>query len=69
MLIATKEVANKYVDLSRNNFEDSADSVQEYAGDVLSLGLFYLEFCDAIKDGDGLCLLQCWRYFPCITSY
>ena len=63
MLVATKEVVNKYVDLSRNNFEDSVDSVQEYARDVLSLELLYLEFCDAIKEGDGLRLLRCWRYF------
>ena len=53
MLIATKEVVNKYVDLSRHSFENEVDSVQEYARDVLSLGLLFLDFCDAIKEGDG----------------
>ncbi len=38
------------------------DSVQEYARDVLSLGLLYLEFTDAIRDGNGSRILRCWRY-------
>ena len=25
-------------------------------------GLLYLEFCDAIKEGDGSRLLRCWSY-------
>lgn len=33
-----------------------------YAAEVMSLGLFYVEFCDAIKECDGLRLLRCWRY-------
>ena len=28
----------------------------------MGLGLFYVEYCDAIKEGDGLCILRCWRY-------
>ena len=26
------------------------------------MGCFYLEFNDAIKDGDGIRILRCWRY-------
>ena len=38
------------------------DQVFAYASEVMSLGLFYLEYNDAIKEGDGLRLLRCWRY-------
>ena len=29
---------------------------------VMSLGLFYLEYSDAIKEGDGDRIMRCWRY-------
>ena len=29
---------------------------------VLSIGLFYLEYRDAIKEGDGIRILRCWKY-------
>ncbi len=38
------------------------DSIHEYAQEVLSRGLLLLEFVDAIREGDGLRLLRCWRY-------
>ena len=38
------------------------DKVHAYACEVLTLGLFYTEYCDAIREGDGLRLLRCWRY-------
>ena len=34
-------------------------SIQEYA---CLPGFLYLEFCDAIKEGDCSRLLRCWRY-------
>ena len=34
----------------------------EYGRNLLSIGLFYLEFSDAIKEGDGERVLRCWRY-------
>ncbi len=40
----------------------SDDSVQEYAIQILTLGCFYLEFTDSIKEGDGERILRCWRY-------
>ena len=39
-----------------------SDGIQQYALQILSLGCFYLEFCDAIKEGDGDRMLRCWRY-------
>ena len=67
-------MVTQYVDLSYQVSEDHStredsttraavlDCVQEYARNVLSLGLLYLEFCDAIQEGDGVRILRCWRY-------
>lgn len=38
------------------------DGVYSYATQLLTLGCFYLEFRDAIKEGDGLRVLRCYRY-------
>ena len=43
--------------------EPSVDGKYAYAVEVLSLGLFYLTFKDTIKDGSGLQVLRCWKYF------
>lgn len=40
----------------------SQDGVYSYATNLLTLGCFYLEFRDAIKEGDGLRVLRCYRY-------
>ena len=34
----------------------------EYGRNLLSIGLFYLELSDAIKEGDGERVLRCWLY-------
>lgn len=36
--------------------------VLEYGKRLLSTGSFYLEFSDAIKEGDGERVLRCWKY-------
>ena len=55
-------VVNEHVDLtlefkvkSRGNKKsaDGKDKVYSYACEVLSLGLIYLEFCGAVKEGDA----------------
>ena len=38
------------------------DGVLEYSREVFTLGLLYMEFHDAIKEGDGLRVLRCWKY-------
>ena len=37
------------------------DEVLVYGKELLSLGMLYLDFSDAIKEGDGT-LLRCWKY-------
>ena len=34
----------------------------DYSRNLLSIGCLYLEMQDAIKEGDGERVLQCWRY-------
>lgn len=41
---------------------NSKDRVHLYTKLLLSYGVFYWEYCDAIKEGDGLRILRCWRY-------
>lgn len=49
---------------TENDIEgDITDHIHEYAKEVLSLSLLYLEFCDAIKEGDGHRIIRCWRFF------
>lgn len=38
------------------------DNVNEYSRQLLSIECLYLEFADAIREGDGLRVLRCWRY-------
>ena len=40
----------------------SNDSVLSYANEIFSLGLFLLEYIDAIKEGDGDRIHRCWKY-------
>ena len=43
--------------------EPSSDGVYVYCVEMLSLGLFYVLFKDAIKEGNGEEVLRCWKYF------
>ena len=63
-----KQVLDKFVDVmyetstSSKKVKDN-DHILAYTTDVLSVGLLLMEFVDAIKEGDGLRILRCWRYF------
>ena len=54
-------IVNEYVDLTMLNNEEKLPSDRIH-GELLTLGLFYLECSDAIREGDGLRVLRCWRY-------
>lgn len=61
----SKDLVDKYVNFSFNSSDDvksSEDGVFEYAKGLLSLGCFYLEYSDAIREGDGDRDTRCWRY-------
>ena len=44
----------------------SSDHIKSYASEIISLGLFYKEYLDAVCEGDGICILQCWHYMMLI---
>lgn len=59
------KVVERYVHLAYNRTplcSKKGDKVLDYSKNLLSIGSFYLEFQDAIKEGDGKRVLRCWRY-------
>ena len=58
-------VVDSFVNLSFNSLlrtDDSPDKIYLHANCLLSLGCLYLEFRDAIKEGDGERVIRCYRY-------
>ena len=52
----SKDIVDKYIDMTFHRTpKDSTDKVSLYARRLLSLGCFYLEYSDAIREGDGDC--------------
>ena len=48
---------------SKNNRQcANVDGIREYAKEVVTLTLLYYEFDDAIKEGDGQCVFQVWKF-------
>ena len=39
------------------------DDVRNYQSALLEYGMLYLNFSDAISEGDGLRILRCWKFF------
>ena len=57
-----KAVIDKHFNFSNLYKPTSDDTVMNYADEVFSLGLFLLEFIDAIHEGDGGRILRCWKF-------
>lgn len=61
--IVTKFVSFRFHQFSdKNTSQNKQDNIFNYASNLLGIGLFYWEFCDAIREGDGNRVLRCWRY-------
>ena len=61
----TDEIYDKFVKSTYNRREGGAinkDMIVEYNRSLLSIGLFYMEFRDGIKEGDGQRVFRCWQY-------
>ena len=69
LLLAVLKMMDSFIDLSigRSHAHKGRDAAEDhlpaYACEVLTLGLLYMEFTDAIREGDGERILRCWRYF------
>ena len=71
-------IVNSYVDINpsvlkkpavaESNVQDERedDKVQVYAKELLTLGLIYREYSDAIREGDGQRVLRCWKFLMII---
>ena len=57
--VTKKSVKLCYLNEATN---EERDLVAEYELQLLSVGMFYLEYCDAIRQGDGERVIRCWRY-------
>ena len=63
-----RQVYDKFVSFKYNNADsspevaDTDDGVCQYSVQLLRLGCFYLEYSDAIREGDGGRVLRCWKY-------
>ena len=44
------------------NTDKDRDVVKLHAEEIFSLGLFFMEYVDAIREGDGTRILCCWKY-------
>ena len=59
-----KSICRKFINISYPyRADDGSDHVLKYATEVMSLGLLYLEFKDAVREGDGPRVLRCWKFF------
>lgn len=60
----TSLIVHSYVDLSVMDKKQppASDQRKAYACELLSLGLIYSEYSDAIREGDGDRVLRCWKY-------
>ena len=66
-MLGVHELLNKFVDISFPTTppkpHNTTDHIQEYAREVLSMGLLLMEFVDSIREGDGQRILRCSRVF------
>ena len=60
----SESIARKYITISFNKRStmSSGDGVYDYSRHLLTIECLYLEYKDAIKEGDGMRVLQCWKY-------
>lgn len=59
--IAEKDTNNTTKSRTSRN-KDDEDYVKVYAEEVLTLGMIYSEYSDAIREGDGLRVMRCWKF-------
>ena len=58
----SESIARKYSSFNKRSTMSSENGVYDYSRHLLTIGCLYLEYKDAIKEGDGMHVLQCWKY-------
>ena len=56
------EVVTKHVRILPDDIPDTKDKVYTYACEVLSLGLLWYNYLDAIREGDGKRVMMMWKF-------
>lgn len=62
---AVGEIISEYThcfELEQSQNVKDTDHVMAYAKELLTLGMLYMEYIDAIREGDGTRILRCWRF-------
>ena len=63
---AVRTIISDFVDISfpkkRKKVAKNQDHILEYAKETLTMGLMFLEFKDAVREGDGERVLRCWKF-------
>ena len=60
LTIQIPDESNQSTNMPTHSYTD--DSVNNYAREVISLGLLYMELVDSVREGDGERLLRCWKF-------
>ena len=64
LVLACSKVVTEFVALLYPSSQmPDEDHILAYSKETISLGLLLMEFCDGIREGDGLRILRCWKYF------
>ena len=66
MAFGARFIAETYEEEEEEKSDGNIDKVFIYAMELLSYGLLYNEYSDAVREGDGMRVLRCWRYFMLI---
>ena len=63
---AVRTLISEFVDMSfpkkPKKVPKNQDHILEYAKETLTMGLIFLEFKDAVREGDGDRVLRCWKF-------
>jgi L1 cell adhesion molecule like protein len=62
------KIVHKFIDIKYNApcSTTKDDRILQYSKQLLSIGCVFLEIVDAVKQGDGVRMLHCWKYLMII---
>ena len=63
MLVITRKKRKEKQKKQREKEEAEYDGIKGYACEVLTLGLFLMEFIDGVREGDGNRIIRCRKLF------
>lgn len=55
-------IVDRFVELGEGKLECNGDRVLLYASELLTLGLLWMSFYDAIREGDGKRIVRVWKF-------